>query len=487
LYVLLLVAVGMVIYYYRARLPLPWPKFYLLAILVFQFILSAILAASATSASIRSEVVNRTLDFQRIAALSPRQILLGKLLGEPALAYLLAIASIPLAVWCCTLGVDGVTLLNLPLVYVTLATSTILISALGMMQPFEGQAKSASDAGTAAGWAIAAVVFLIHVLISTTRALTTPWSKAIVGLFSPVAALYGIYQGDLWRSRQATFSFFGLELPLLLATPVFQLLLAAYIFQRRVRQLINPLNPTVSKRMGYLSLAVVDVITAAVLFEPVPAGLVIEQRVTAFFLTHVIASLLLVTGMAPWRESLQSWIWRYRNRSSWLRGALLGERSEISLALAVFALLGVVGTGVLVLLPFGLSEGWGTARNHLPEIVRNLVGGTVVLFALGMLYQWCVAIAGRSGYGVFMTGTLLLLIPLHVVGYNYGLPMLLSLTASAQFASWLGELPPLPLWPILLLYGGIFLFAETAVQRQVKLWQRVVHQKLKQMGVAQAA
>src|SRR5438105_2613260 len=100
-YLLGLAVIGAAMEYYKARLPVPgdWVHYYFYTLMGIQFLVSALTASSATSVSIKNEVVNRTLDFQRIAALSPRQILLGKLFGEPAHAYLSAIASVPLAVF----------------------------------------------------------------------------------------------------------------------------------------------------------------------------------------------------------------------------------------------------------------------------------------------------------------------------------------------------------------------------------------------------
>src|SRR3954471_17550153 len=85
-YLMLLTAGGAVMQYYDRQLGGTWPRNYYLVLMGLQFTVSALIALSATSASVRSEVTNRTLDFQRIAALSPRQIILGKLLGEPAMA-----------------------------------------------------------------------------------------------------------------------------------------------------------------------------------------------------------------------------------------------------------------------------------------------------------------------------------------------------------------------------------------------------------------
>src|SRR5438552_6007837 len=75
LYILLMATVGMVLHYYRSTFP-PFPRAYMLGLLGLQFFVSGLVAVATTAASFRNEVVNRTLDFQRIASLSPAQILM---------------------------------------------------------------------------------------------------------------------------------------------------------------------------------------------------------------------------------------------------------------------------------------------------------------------------------------------------------------------------------------------------------------------------
>ena len=76
-YFLLLVAGSVVLFYYRDRFKGPYPRNLFLGVLGIQFLISFMIASTATSQSVRNEVVNRTFDFQRIATLSPFQILPG--------------------------------------------------------------------------------------------------------------------------------------------------------------------------------------------------------------------------------------------------------------------------------------------------------------------------------------------------------------------------------------------------------------------------
>src|SRR5262249_19110808 len=152
LYLTLLTAGGMLLWHYNdpARLG-PFPRNYLLAVFGIQFALSALLITSGTSSSIRSEVLSRTLDFQRITSLSPRQIPLGKLLGALPLAYLLPIATVPLTFYCVLLGVAGVSINVWILLYLNLATTTIMLGTISMLQRLEPTAKGSTGSGAGLG------------------------------------------------------------------------------------------------------------------------------------------------------------------------------------------------------------------------------------------------------------------------------------------------------------------------------------------------
>ena len=126
--VLLLLLFGMMLMHrFRADLGgLLWFRNYFIAMFSLQLLISAIIAVSGTSSSLTAEVSKHTLDFQRIAGLSPIQILLGKAFGEPVSAYLFSLVTVPIAVICCVLG--GVNPLVAALLYVTLVTSTFMMA-----------------------------------------------------------------------------------------------------------------------------------------------------------------------------------------------------------------------------------------------------------------------------------------------------------------------------------------------------------------------
>jgi hypothetical protein len=107
----------------------------------------------------------------------------------------------------------------------------------------------------------------------------------------------------------------------------------------------------------------------------------------------------------------------------------------------------------------------------------------VLTLSLGALYQWLGAVAGRTGMGLFVTLVLLLVIPCHVVGYNYQIDTLLSLAPSAHFAAWFSGKPPPSQVPLFALYGIIGLSTWLALRRRLARLQRIVDGKLNVMGV----
>src|SRR5437016_888828 len=71
MYVLILAVGGAILEHYNYLLPGTFPRNYFIGLMGLQFVLSAFSSMAVTAASIRMEVVNRTLDFQRVAAVSP--------------------------------------------------------------------------------------------------------------------------------------------------------------------------------------------------------------------------------------------------------------------------------------------------------------------------------------------------------------------------------------------------------------------------------
>jgi len=471
-YLVVLAAIGAGLEYYQDKMRVPWAQIYYPILMGLQFLGLGVMASTATAASIRSEVVNRTLDFQRIAALSPRQILLGKLLGEPAVAYLMAMASFPLAGWCVLAG--GVSLEVMLLMHVNLATTLLLCGATGLMGRIEPPVGQATGVLFSI-WALAMPIPLLFVSTFVGRvAPNSPWSIGV--------------------------SLFGVYVPYLLLLPPVQLLLAYICFRIMERQLITPLNPMISKPLAYVLLAAVDLVSAALLFNLKPSawdpdlGALAIRRGVIFCLIHLFASLALTFGMTAWRETLYSWVWRFRRRRPQLEDLLLGDRSENILALATFAVMGLISLGLFVVLPTvwienppSLAEG-GVSGLILSNLIAAATLTAVLLLAFGTIHQWLLLITGRLGSTfTFILAAMVTFIPL-VGGLRKQAEWTMSFSPLMHYAHWLGlnsPRDPQPAFSYLILVGlylVVFMVFWRLLRTRMRKLEAWVDFKLRTMG-----
>jgi hypothetical protein len=445
-----------------------------------QCVLSFMVAMNATRVSIKREVDGQTLDFQRIAALSPRQILLGKLLGEPAMAYLMAIATIPLAIVCWLGG--AVSFPVLVLAYVNLATTTFMGGVFGL------QAKIDRQGGSATGFVILLLFMGVYVrfLGRLASALNVPWISALVGLGAPIVSLEGIAADDPWIAV----TLFGVGIPFLMATPVVQLLIAALYFHAMERQLIYPLNPRFSKAMAYGTLAAIDLVMAGVLFDMGPWTLSPGLTVVAFWLAHFGACLLLLLEALPSKESLHSWVWRRRGQPARERDYWLGERSEISRMLAGFCGIGLFSLLGVVLVPAIFRDGLDAVCSDLLVIGECSILTTLVILSVGAFLQYGEYEGGRGGaVGVLMVIVAPLLLGPLLAGIPLQSEWLVATSPAGWFVNWLSEepLPAFYLGLVLPVYGLLWVYARWSLRQRLGLLAREVQNKLVEMDVKEGA
>ncbi len=486
-YLLLLVLGGALLHYYQDKTGGYWPRNYFTALMGLQLVTSTLIAVTGTSTAMKMEVTQRTLDFQRIAALSPRQILLGKLLGEPAQAYLLAIATIPIAVFCWLL--DGVSLDGLILMYVQLFTTTLMFGSMGLITRLEGEGRKSGRGSAAQGLVIGfvlVVVFTVPGLLASGMAVMNfPWAAAVIGLTTPLPLYYGIFKGDPWLF---SLSWFGLDVPFAVVTPLSQLAIAYLCFQSMVRQLVNPWYPALGKGLTYVVLAVVDLLAAGLLWEPVPSVTPLVWRAGVFCLIHLLASFGLTIGVTPWRETLYSWVWRFRGRGNRWRDLWLGNRSENVLALLTFCILGVVDLLGLVVAPAVYVEGLTVFQESRGQVLAVLVLTVVLILTVGMIYQWFVFLAGRNGAALIASLVVAANAAPHLTGYYYHLDWLLRLCPSYYFGRWLfqpgqGGTALAEMIPMFLVYGTVLVIVWASLRRLLRALTNVVDRKLARMGV----
>lgn len=497
LYLFALVTVGAILYRFQDPMPIPWTRVYLLVILGVQILLSGAIAAISTGASLRNEVVNRTLDFQRIATLGPRQILVGKLLGEPAAGYLLTLASFPLALLCALGGATSVGVLVL--LYVQVATTNLLLGALGLVQKLEPPAErsgSQQNSGNAGAGIGIVVLFCLPGLIFNLRSvMSNPWTEFLVGAFTPLLALYEVGEAAPGQHQMALW---GIHVPYLFVTPLFQIAAALGLFEIMVRKLTNPLDPAWSKPMAYAVLAGVDVLAGGLLWQTSGQGLSPTAQCVVFSVVHLLASLMATAMIAPRREMLLSWMWRFRGRMPRWLDSLWGQRAEVSMALVAFSAIGAVAMALLVWLPAWGSHAAGANWAMVAEGGGAYGVACVILLVLGLGDQWTTLAAGKHGRALsFLMAFTLVIVPIFIGGtYDEILPqwtgrdyeaqarLAYAFSPLAQFVVWFSQpADPLPSWPLPAVYIPLLVFFWLGLRRTLRAVEASIDAKLSRMGV----
>jgi len=393
LYLMALVGLGGVLWYYAHRFPMPVGRVFLIAILGIQFALSGLIAMSCVAGSIIGEVTNRTLDFQRIVSLSPREILMGKLIGEPAISYFLAISTVPLAIFCWLWG--AAPLWDVAWFYLNLATFTLLCASLGLINTYVANPQAAGKKSSGAGMTI--IIFVVTIQFISLRSggvLDSAWFDTIIGLLTPIDSLRELARGDAW---QAEIELWGVGVPSLLAAPLAQMALAGWFVATMSRRLKNPLDPPVSKRGFYGALLVFDLLSAGICYSQGLLGVGLEQIASQFALAHLIATLLLLLGTVPNQAALKSWVWRFRGQQSWIRDSCLAGRAEVTMLLPVACLLG----GLVLVVGLVAPTVAGNLPNGLGGLARPMgeiwLVTSLLLLALGMTHQMFVALMEKGG------------------------------------------------------------------------------------------
>jgi hypothetical protein len=444
--------------------------------------LSGFMAMGMTFNAVSVEVATGTLDYQRLTRLTPVQVAAGKLLGPPTRAYLMALGSVPFSFGLWTLGGAAISFGTLLLLYLQVASTALFGGALGLLGRLEAAPSQKSPQQEVSG--IGCFIALMVVVpgfsgLSTLPALLSRWETApLVGLFLPTGSFVGLWQfQDPWHYA---LRFFGVGVPFLLVTPLVQLTAVALCVHVMSRRLTNTAAPTLSKPLAYALLTAIDVLAAAVLFDPV--NLELAPRSRYFWLCHVLMVFLLARTVTPDRELLRTWIWRFRECRARLGDLWREDRSENILVLLTFCAIGLLVFLLLVLLPALLAGGWDAARPANAGVTAAPLLATTLTLSLGTLFQALVAVFGRGGAWLLAVAVILDATAF-VCGSNFQVKALMECSAMAQWWSWQPLQEPLDLRPVLGLHVALFAVAWTVLRRYVRLETRRVERKLREMGL----
>jgi hypothetical protein len=309
---------------------------------------------------------------------------------------------------------------------------------------------------------------------------------SLLALVTPIPLFVALARNRIWDFG---WELFGVKFPVLLLMPPAQLLLTSLCFQIMVRQLINPLNTLLSKSMAYGILAGIDVLTSAVLFDWGPFALTLGQRAAIFCLVHLLVSLALIMGMTPWRETIYSWVWRFRGRASRLRDLWLGDRSENALALLTFCAIGIINLVLFVILPCVRADGAAELMKSMPILLPAVAMTGVLILTFGTIHQWLILVGGRQVIPFLFVLVILLTGGPALLGQYERIKWLIPLSPGAHFVYWLflgGPKPAYNAAPLIIIYGALLILAWAALRRRMTLVDRWITHKLRQMGVLPA-
>ena len=184
---------GGILHHYWAEEPnVSWVRIYFIVLISVEVVVAGLFAMMATWQSIHAEVVNRTLDYQRIAAVPPRDILIGKLIGEPAQGYSMVLAGMPLLIWCWGMGAVPLGAL-VPLV-VQVVTTAVLLGTLGLVHPLDtGGDKTKMSSRTIRNVALIIIgVYAMQVSIFMSIMGSHPLTQVPLGMLTPVYSIAGV-------------------------------------------------------------------------------------------------------------------------------------------------------------------------------------------------------------------------------------------------------------------------------------------------------
>lgn len=374
---------------------------FLLILFGAQCFISGLLMLGQAGGALKNEVMNKTLDFQRIAAIGPWDILLGKLLGTPVMAYLLAIASIPIAVFTLMNGAAGISLIALFLSWIQILTFVFLLGTFAIQNTL--QITSAKGTGASAGFGIfmallGLVVYATFGPSDSLSYLSDPRRNTLGALFTPFTAYAGLSVQNPWM---ATFSWFGLEIPCLLFSPIAHLVIGAFCLSIMARRLALVDNTPLGKKLGYLFLVLGDLVIAGVLFscgrtgKLGAAGMSLDMQVGFFLIAHMGLTFVYYVMLTPHAEFMLTWIWRFRTPTSFVRDSLLLDRAPNTMSIGVNVLCAAVGVCLLCLLnPTG---------SEIPNfLLDTCLTATVTIVFVGLLYQALQLISRKHGNAMYL-------------------------------------------------------------------------------------
>jgi len=319
-----------------------------------------------------------TLNFIRLSPYPASKILLGKLLGVPALPYLTIALFIPLH-FVSALGA-GISLLFMLSFYVLLIAGCIFCYSAAMLYGLVGSTSfGLANRQTTTAIAFTAIAFLLVSPLFMFWNINVVWrsfSNLPISLSSNTDFPSWFY---IPLSSNAGFAHGFTLLNLGIST--------AIIWRILLRRFRQPRSTVLSKRQSYAISAYLEVFVLGFFLES--TGLNVGGGAAEGFFMYVFTAILLLIlmfGICPQRQALLDWL-RYQSQGR--QSLMWADKSPILLAILIHILIATA-----LLLPWFLMTNFG--RQYLVETVIAYVSIVNTLLICGVLIQQILAAKIRN-------------------------------------------------------------------------------------------
>jgi hypothetical protein len=255
----------------------------------------------ACAQAISGERDRKTWDFQRVTRLAPSELLIGKLLGEPLLAYFIVICCVPLTIAAGMMGhARGIDIVTS---YVVIITSSLFLGLAGLWLSslMENKSHGIGIIGALA----------TYVLIFGTYSSAQGYFPGLGG-FSPVTSLLFALQANIFDFPR-TAKLFGGQVPWLVMSLLLYVTFGAWLLLMTLRNLKRDYGDIrlLSRWQAVGCAAFLDVTVFALFYPPAVAYIGADDFIT--IIVFVNAIVLYAAGLATLTPAEHLRVW-YRNR-----------------------------------------------------------------------------------------------------------------------------------------------------------------------------
>ncbi len=320
--------------------------------------------------SISGERERKTWDFQRATRLGPGELLLGKLLGEPVLAYFIVLCCSPLTILAGLLGEAGWRSIASGYVLILAGALFIGLAGLWLSNLFETRSRGVGLIGT----------FGLYLLFGFSTLMSQGSSFPGLAGFSPLAGLLSLLQEEGYRNKP---TIFGSPVPWLLMSLLLYTTFGLWlvlVLLRTLKRDYDQMQPL--SRWEVVGCAAFVNFTVYALFLPHPWDRM-DAIGFAKFMVALNGLVLFALGLAMLTSSERLKVW-FRKQSG-----IPSLYAENGLAWPWIAISVLVGYGMLVwgLFAWKYDEGLDGRTLRIGLLLYVIVGLFVTRDILFL--QWC--------------------------------------------------------------------------------------------------